>query len=945
MSTYTIDKIEYGGDVYRLQDSVSDYITGIDYQDVVDALGYTPTDNVGTVTSITLTQGTGISINSSGVAITNSGSRTISLATITKSDSTSTVSPAHGETFTAIDSITYDTYGRVTGVNTKTITLPADSNTDTLVTQTNTTNNLEYRLLFSANANDNDETDISRKNTYLRYNPNKKALISSGEIRANKGVFNQLVATSANFDSATITDLTAQNATVVGLLDVQGQLHSNSWTNANIANIGGSFYITPTIESASGTISITRNVSNNIVSWSIQIIGTFATDFIKSGIETAGVNWPSGSLVLLTGNIILNDMEYPLGTLQGTLSSQVNADNTGVSKTLTITGIKDSQNSSTNASPVLQRLYELNGNANIIGASFSNGKISLYKLGNYPIGIQMSSMGTNSNSLIEIYGGHSANPNVRIGHLAGLPNVNGSAPTGWGIYTDNGYFTGVIVSTAGKIGNWTIENTTSSSPTYGGALYTGSFGTDNGIFITPSYTSSTSIGGSTGSKNWTLTASNNFGVTTDGTLYAQNAKIMGSITASSFKVEPNATIIDEYGLISNSEIEVGARNLLLNTSEITFCDIELVDNYQAVDCYKLFTEAPLIFEENDLVTISFDWSTTATNGNFCVEAGFIDATTKEVIDEVRGIWGTVINAVGGRSTNSNYIDITSTNNSGHFSITFKITSTQLTTVTPLQWLRIGLSDVLDEGTTFTLSHAKAEKGNKATDWNVAPEDIQNTLDSINQSVESTAITVGDIKTTIVETVGDINELKDSVEDVSTKADDAAKTATNYITPRTVMTPEMDERGIMVHDYFDATTGVRIDTDIEIIRNNKSAVVIDDTGMSIYAINLNDPTDPNNAHAIAHYGASTIIGKETWNHVQINKDELGFYEAGATIADAYLTNNQLFIQKTVTREVAIGEEEIVDSETNNVRFVPKQQWSWKTHKNINGQNNLGLRWGG
>ena len=106
----------------------------------------------GTVTSVTLTQGTGITVSNSGTAITTSGSRTISLASITKDDTTSTASPSHGGTFTAIDSITYDTYGRVTGVNTKTITLPADSNTDTNVTQAYSTANNSYPVLFSATA-------------------------------------------------------------------------------------------------------------------------------------------------------------------------------------------------------------------------------------------------------------------------------------------------------------------------------------------------------------------------------------------------------------------------------------------------------------------------------------------------------------------------------------------------------------------------------------------------------------------------------------------------------------------------------------------------------------------------------------------------------------------------------------------------------------------------
>ena len=106
----------------------------------------------GTVTSVTLTQGTGITVSSSGTAITTSGSRTISLASITKDDTTSTASPSHGGTFTAVDSITYDTYGRVTGVNTKTVTLPADSNTDTKVTQAYSTANNSYPVLFSATA-------------------------------------------------------------------------------------------------------------------------------------------------------------------------------------------------------------------------------------------------------------------------------------------------------------------------------------------------------------------------------------------------------------------------------------------------------------------------------------------------------------------------------------------------------------------------------------------------------------------------------------------------------------------------------------------------------------------------------------------------------------------------------------------------------------------------
>ncbi|MDR1764397.1 MAG: hypothetical protein LBR64_10700, partial [Dysgonamonadaceae bacterium] len=63
-----------------------------------------------------------------GTGITISGT-TISESNVTRTNTTSTASPAHGATFTAIDGVTTNAQGEVTGVNTKTITLPADNNT------------------------------------------------------------------------------------------------------------------------------------------------------------------------------------------------------------------------------------------------------------------------------------------------------------------------------------------------------------------------------------------------------------------------------------------------------------------------------------------------------------------------------------------------------------------------------------------------------------------------------------------------------------------------------------------------------------------------------------------------------------------------------------------------------------------------------------------------
>lgn len=167
-------------------------------------------------------------------------------------------------------------------------------------------------------------------------------------------------------------------------------------------------------------------------------------------------------------------------------------------------------------------------------------------------------------------------------------------------------------------------------------------------------------------------------------------------------------------------IEVGGRNMLLDTDAPKTFTITLnSSNYIAVSCYKTYAPVPSIFSVDDLVTISFDWSTTATDGNFRIECGNVTPWT----------WGTVINAIGTRSSTSQITDITSSNTSGHIIATFKITSSQTSATSELQWLRIRVDGANTNGKTFTVSNAKAERGNKATDWTPAPEDVQAEIDA------------------------------------------------------------------------------------------------------------------------------------------------------------------------------------------------------------------------
>lgn len=151
------------------------------------------TDN-DTVTTVSTTgSGNAItSISASNGAITATKGSTFLTehpSITTSADSTSTASPAHGGTFTAVDSVARDSNGHVTKVNTKTITLPADN--DTKVTQTLTSSDASYPLLLAPSGQSATATTTSYFDSGVTLNP------STNTIAAN------ISGTAANADTST----------------------------------------------------------------------------------------------------------------------------------------------------------------------------------------------------------------------------------------------------------------------------------------------------------------------------------------------------------------------------------------------------------------------------------------------------------------------------------------------------------------------------------------------------------------------------------------------------------------------------------------------------------------------------------------------------------------------------------------------------------------------
>lgn len=163
--------------------------------------GTAQTVNSGDVVSIS--GGTAISTVASGL-----DTITINHANITRTDTTSSASPAFGGTFTAVDSVTSSAQGHITALNLKTVTLP------TPTPDTNTT----YTLPVSAGATNNTAViDLTAGGS--------GSGIASSVIFS--GTANEIEVTEITGNNGTITIGLPNNVTIAGTLTVSGSGQSS----------------------------------------------------------------------------------------------------------------------------------------------------------------------------------------------------------------------------------------------------------------------------------------------------------------------------------------------------------------------------------------------------------------------------------------------------------------------------------------------------------------------------------------------------------------------------------------------------------------------------------------------------------------------------------------------------------------------------------------------
>ena len=269
-------------------------------------------------------------------------------------------------------------------------------------------------------------------------------------------------------DGNIVANRITASSSIINNLYVPNELRAVNYNIETVSHLGGAFFVAPSIEVPAGNnVSITA-ISGNTITATISDNSITTTAFSPTW-------WCANSLVKIAGSIA----GIPIGTCNGTLTSALVAGRVVVQFTYTGQSEKPLSVANSQASS---------------GLSVTLTTIS----GTKPIGIYMTALGQNNwadstalnKTAISIYGGttdgaipDSTNPVVRIGNLAGLPSVNNEQPVGWGIYTNHGYFSGLIVSNSGKIGNFTISDALYSTAKAFGTTANNVYIGDDGISL------------------------------------------------------------------------------------------------------------------------------------------------------------------------------------------------------------------------------------------------------------------------------------------------------------------------------------------------------------------------------------------------------------------------------------------------------------------------------
>lgn len=331
----------------------------------------------------------------------------------------------------------------------------------------------------------------------------------------------------------TINNSLAANNITVTNVTINDTLKAFKYELNTIQDLGGEFCVAPIIYIQSGATVNVSKASATTITVSILDKTAITSDSIQ------GVRWAQNSKIKFQGKIDGLNIRC-----SGVMAAKLNTTANTMSLTLTVeSSIADHFSTAKNGasySDISVMLYQRYGKK--IGSTTKN----VYS----PVGIRMSAIGSaNSAPYVDIWGSKSSSdpdtvytiPSVRLGYLDGLKCGTYDC-VGYGLYADNVYLNGTIISNSGQLGGFKIGANNLSN---------GIWGTDKSVLMSIGTTENKAIGGSSAISGWCFTAGSKFGVTTSGDLYASNANISGTINASKGTIG-RFNITDTY-LITGSD--------------------------------------------------------------------------------------------------------------------------------------------------------------------------------------------------------------------------------------------------------------------------------------------------------------------------------------------------------------------------------------------------------
>ncbi len=243
-----------------------------------------------------------------------------------QTDTTSTAAPGYGGTFTTVDTVTRDSTGHVTGINVKTVTIPASDNTTyDLASAANATAGVDITLTGSDASTDTinivgtaNEVEIAQTATA---NKLQIGLPDDVTIAGNISVTGEIVQTSTGNENSFASELNMNSSKINSLADPTDSQDAATKAYVDAATVGGLVYQggydannnTPVLDSRGTQIAVEKGWT-----YTVTVDGTFYGEVVRVGdVIIAEVDLAAGNGALTDWTTVQNNIDLASATQVG----------------------------------------------------------------------------------------------------------------------------------------------------------------------------------------------------------------------------------------------------------------------------------------------------------------------------------------------------------------------------------------------------------------------------------------------------------------------------------------------------------------------------------------------------------------------------------------------------------------------------------------------------